>query len=108
MLLILAAFAVVSVVTFAVPSTADAWYGYNPYYGEYGYWVKRGYDYPGAPYYPGYGPPYYPGFGPPYTATMSPHYPYPRYMYYQPYRGYAPAYRTANPYYYYDQGVMLR
>jgi hypothetical protein len=104
----LTAFAAVSVASLAVASTADAWYGYNPYYGEYGYWVKRGYDYPGAPYYPGYGPPYYPGYGPPYTATMSPHYPYPRYMYYQPYRGYGLGYRTANPYYYYDQGLMLR
>jgi hypothetical protein len=74
----------------AVPSPIEAWYGwYDPY--SYGY--VRGFDYPGAPYYPGYGPPYYPGYGPPYTARISPHYPYPRYF---PYNA-----RYGMPYSYY-------
>jgi hypothetical protein len=83
--------ATLGIAELAVPNHASAWDGwYAPYYD---YWLpRRGYDYRGAPFYPGYGPPYYPGYGPPYTAGISPHYPYPRYIYYPPYRTAYPAY----------------
>jgi hypothetical protein len=82
--------AVLASAWFAATDAANAQhYGwYDPYYSGYGY--VRGYDYPGAPYYPGYGPPYYPGYGPPYTPGISPHYPYRRVVPY--YRAYRPVY----------------
>jgi hypothetical protein len=98
MTLTLVMLATLGLAGFAPPRTSDAWDGwYTPYYYDYGYWApRRGYDYPGAPYYPGYGPPYYPGYGPPYTAGISPHYPYPRYMPY--YRAYRPVWRYGPTY----------
>jgi hypothetical protein len=56
-------------------------YGRGYYYG-YGWWPRRGYNYPGAPYYQGYGPPYYQGYGPPYYPGYGPPY----------YPGYGPPY----------------
>ena len=63
------------------PYYNDAYYYRNPYYPYYPgryvryYWLpRRGYAYPGAPYYPGYGPPYYPGYGPPYYPGYGPPY----------------------------------
>ncbi len=62
---------------FALPSIADAWRGYSYYdvsQSTYGYATAWGSAYPGAPYYPGYGPPYYPGYGPPYYQGFGPPY----------------------------------
>jgi hypothetical protein len=85
--------AVFGVAGWVVPQKTEAWYGYYPY--DYGY-PRRGYDYPGAPYYPGYGPPYYPGYGPPYAAGPGQQYPVnhipPRYMYYPRDFYYGPGY----------------
>jgi len=90
-LLAISTFAIIGAAGLAIPDAANAWDGwYDPYY--YGYGYRRGYDYAGAPYYPGYGPPYYPGYGPPYTAGISPHYPYPRFVPVYPYPEYRPAY----------------
>jgi hypothetical protein len=63
-------------------------YAGAPYYPGYGPPYYPGY---GPPYYPGYGPPYYPGYGPPYAAGISPHDPNPWYLYSRP------PYRTAYP-----------
>jgi hypothetical protein len=73
----------------ANPNIAAAQYGndygyyrYKDYY-NYGYGLPRtGYNYPGAPYYRGFGPPYYPGYGPPYYPGHGPPY----------YPGYGPPY----------------
>jgi hypothetical protein len=89
--------AVFSAAWLAIPSTAEAWRSYGYYYNvprtTYGYATNWGVAYPGAPYYPGFGPPYYPGYGPPYYPGYGP-----------PYvsrSGYAPTYYygIAQPYY---------
>jgi len=63
--------ATVGIADWTMPNTANGQYTYDPYWSP-----RRGYDYAGAPYYPGYGPPYYPGYGPPYYPGYGPpHYP---------------------------------
>jgi hypothetical protein len=95
--------ATLGIANLTLPNTANGQYGYGVYYE----WPRRGYDYPiapyypgyGPPYYPGYGPPYYPGYGPPYSAGISPHDPSPWYRY--------PPYR-ATPYRYSDRSYLYR
>ena len=73
----LTAIAVFGAAWFAIPSTAEAWRGYGFYdvpRTTYGYATNWGVAYPGAPYYPGFGPPYYPGYGPPYYPGFGPPY----------------------------------
>jgi hypothetical protein len=87
LLLILTCFATLSAAQLATPNTATAqYYGYQPYcgyqtfyrqpyyMGEYGWYPRWGYAYPGAPFYRGYGPPYYSGSGPPYYPGYGPPY----------------------------------
>jgi hypothetical protein len=79
--------ATLGIVDLTMPNAANGQYVYDPYW-----WPRRGYDYSGAPYYPGYGPPYYPGYGPPYYPGYGP----PYYPGYGPpyYPGYGPPYRA--------------
>lgn len=71
--------ATLGIADLTMPNTANGQWRYDPYW-----WPRRGYDYAGAPYYPGYGPPYYPGYGPPYYPGYGPPY----------YPGYGPPYRA--------------
>lgn len=66
----------------AAPRTAEAWRNYyeNVPLTPYGYATGYGYAYPGAPFYPGYGPPYQ-AYVPPYYS-----------VYRQPHQAYGPAY----------------